>query len=230
MKKSKFTENVRTLLWALLVVMVVRSMIIAPYKIPSGSMIPTLQIGDRIFVSKFTYGLKLPFTNINLLTWDEPEAGEVVVFRFPKDPSKDYIKRVVGIPGDEIETRQGMVYVNGQAQNRHKVDGDTLINIVEGAVRRPEAYELYEEQTGKNSHYSLYHSGLSFSKLRNSGPVKVPEGHYFVMGDNRDNSRDSREWGFVPFKSLRGRALAVFFSLKNNPWGIRWNRIGKLIH
>ncbi len=223
-------ENLKTLGIALFVVLLIRSSVAAPYKIPTGSMRPTLQIGDHLFVSKLAYGLKLPFTNINLTTWSRPKRGDVIVFKYPKDPRKDYIKRVVGLPGDRVEIRAGQLYVNGKPVARQDVNDEEQHRVVEGRYRRSEHYRLYLETLDDVAHYVLHHRDYFYEGLHDHPPVVVKEDHYFVMGDNRHNSRDSREWGFVSFKAIRGRALVIFFSLKKNPWGVRWSRFGRFIH
>ena len=228
-KHTKVGENVRTLGTALFIVLLIRSSIAAPYKIPTGSMIPTLQIGDHIFVSKLTYGLKLPFTNYNITTWAHPQRGDVVVFKFPKDDSKDFIKRVIGLPGERIEVRGGQVLVNNAPLLRQSLDQATLTKNVEKARRNPEGYMLYLEKIDEVEHYILHNRDFFISDLSDINPVIVPEGSYFVMGDNRDDSKDSRDWGFVKFTAIRGRALAVFFSLRRDPLGIRWDRFGQVI-
>src|SRR5690349_15282941 len=129
-KKTKSGESVRTLFVALFAVLLIRNSVAAPYKIPTGSMIPTLQIGDHIFVSKLSYGLKMPFSNINMITWDTPKRGDVIVFKFPENPSIDFIKRVVGLPGDTIEVRAGQVYVNSQPVPREPLSKEVLTNEV----------------------------------------------------------------------------------------------------
>ena len=222
-------ENVRTLVIALVIVLLIRSSIAAPYKIPTGSMIPTLKIGDHIFVSKLSYGLKLPFTNINLTTWDKPKRGDVIVFKYPEEPSKDFIKRVIGIPGDRIEIREGQLYVNDSPVKKKPLDEKELLAHVEAARSSSADFNLYLETIDDKQHHILHSRDYFVKAFGDKPPVVVKEGHYFVMGDNRDNSKDSREWGFVSFDAIRGRALVVFFSLKRNPWGIRWKRFGKVI-
>lgn len=177
------------------------------FKIPSGSMIPTLNIGDHILVSKFIYGIRLPFTDIVLVPIQRPERGDIIVFRFPKDESKDFIKRVIGIPGDSIEVKEKELYLNGVKQE------ESYINI-------EESENLLRIIPGRDDF----------------GPVTVPENSYFVMGDNRDHSLDSRFWGFVDFSKIKGSAFLIYWSWDKeasavdwiNGWG-RWNRIGKII-
>lgn len=169
------------------------------FKIPSGSMIPTLQIGDHILVNKFIYGVRLPFTDIVLVPIRTPQHGDVIVFRFPEDKEKDFIKRVIGVPGDTIQVKNKVLFVNGQAQN--------------------ESYAIYDRSF----------SPPGMSERDNFGPVSVPEHAYFVMGDNRDHSLDSRFWGFVDFSELKGKAFLIYWSWDSESTWVRWNRITDII-
>ncbi|WP_339119140.1 signal peptidase I [Halomonas sp. BMC6] len=182
----------------LLVVLVVRSFIIEPFQIPSGSMKPTLEVGDFILVNKFAYGLRLPVVHQRFLEVDDPERGDVMVFRFPEEPSVNFIKRVVGLPGDRIRYEGKQLYVNGEPIAKALIE--------EGPALSPQQL-LLEEQLGEVSHFI-------YNNPRDPGPqmreVVVPEGHYFMMGDNRDHSNDSRYWGFVPEENIVGRAFAVW--------------------
>lgn len=182
----------------LLVVLVVRSFIVEPFQIPSGSMKPTLEIGDFILVNKFAYGLRLPVVHNRFLEVDDPERGDVMVFRFPEEPSVNFIKRVVGLPGDRIRYEGKQLYVNGEPVTKALIE--------EGPELSPQQL-LLEEQLGEVSHFI-------YNNPRDPGPqmreVVVPEGHYFTMGDNRDHSNDSRYWGFVPADNIVGRAFAVW--------------------
>lgn len=193
-------EYAEVLIIALALALFIRTFIIQAFKIPSGSMIPTLEIGDHILVSKFSYGVRIPFTDICFLDFRKPEREEIIVFREPRQGKKDYIKRVIGLPGDRVELKDKVLYINGQIR--------------------------------EDSH--AYFAGNRFRpEIDNYGPVTVPEGHYFMMGDNRDNSSDSRVWGFVPFENIRGKALIIYISwVIHDAWNIdvKWNRIGKVIH
>ena len=179
----------------LLVVLVVRSFVVEPFQIPSGSMRPTLEVGDFILVNKFAYGLRLPVVNTRFLEVDDPERGDVMVFRFPEEPSVNFIKRVVGLPGDRIRYEDKQLYINGEPVSKELME--------EAASQQL----LLEEQLGDVEHYI-------YNNPRDPGPqmreVEVPEGHYFTMGDNRDHSNDSRYWGFVPEENIVGRAFAVW--------------------
>ena len=175
-------ETVETLVIALLVALFIRTFIVQAFKIPSGSMLPTLQIGDHLLVNKLLYGIRVPVVGTRLLGFFEPERGDVIVFVYPVDRSKDFIKRVIGIPGDEIEIRKKQLYLNGEPVDR---------------ATEP---------------YAQYGETLKNGPRDNFGPKVVPEGHVFVMGDNRDHSLDSRFWGFVPFTDIHGKASIIYFS------------------
>jgi signal peptidase I len=199
-------EYSKSLFPILLIVLLFRSFLFEPFKIPSGSMIPTLLIGDFIVVNKFAYGLRLPVVNRKFVSIGEPERGDVVVFRYPVDPSVNFIKRLVGLPGDTISYRSKRLYINGQEvplaeQGRYGSDE------VKCDTPRADALRLTETLDGK-SHDILLHAN---SGSRDQQWV-VPEGHYFVMGDNRDRSNDSREWGFVPEDHLMGRAVGIWLN------------------
>jgi signal peptidase I len=187
-------------------------------------MIPTLKIGDFIFVSKLSYGLKLPFTNYNLITYDKPKRGEVIVFIYPEDTSLDFIKRVTAVEGDTVEVKDNVLFINGKEMVRTPVKAQSILDDVSLKVPRAAA-KLYQERLDQVSHFVLD----LFPLPGNFGPVTVPPGHVFVMGDNRDDSRDSRVWGFLPIKNIRGRALFVWLSLDSEHWRIRWERFGMKI-
>jgi signal peptidase I len=236
--KSNTKDTVRVIIHALILALVVRVFLFQPFNIPSGSMIPTLLIGDYLFVSKYSYGYSrysFPF-GLNLLpgrVWaSEPSRGDVVVFKLPRDNETDYIKRVIGLPGDEIQMIHGVLHINGKAVSKVKID-----DFVE------------KDASGRERHVARYKetlpNGVSYPVLDlvqdgfgdNTEVYKVPEGHFFMMGDNRDNSTDSRflsEVGFVPFVNLVGKAQLIFFSIDEEssfwefwdwPTEVRWNRI-----
>jgi signal peptidase I len=198
--KSTIREYAETLVIAIILALVIRTFVVQAFKIPSGSMIPTLNIGDHILVNKFIYGVRLPFTDVTLIPIREPHRGDIIVFRFPKDESKDFIKRVVGVPGDTIEVKNKELYLNGQKQD--------------------ESYAIHEDNNPAHS----------VPERDNFGPVSVPKDSYFVMGDNRDHSLDSRFWGFVDFSKIKGQAFIIYWSWDSEANWVRWNRIGKLIH
>ena len=182
----------------LLVVLLLRSFVVEPFQIPSGSMRPTLEVGDFILVNKFTYGLRLPVTHTRILELNEPERGDVMVFRFPNEPSVNFIKRVVGLPGDRVRYEGKQLYVNGEPVGKRL--------LAEAGAEAPGEL-LLEERLGELAH-------RIYNNPRDPGPqmreLVVPEGHYFTMGDNRDHSNDSRYWGFVPEENIVGRAFAVW--------------------
>jgi signal peptidase I len=198
-KKPVVREYAEALLVALLLAFFIRSFVVQAFKIPSGSMLPTLQIGDHILVNKFIYGLRLPYPfERTLVEWGQPQRGDVIVFVYPKDPSKDFIKRVVAVPGDTVEIRHKQLYVNGV-----KMD-DPHATFADGAQEIPGPRD-------------------------NFGPVTVPEGKLFVMGDNRDRSHDGRFWGFVDRGAVKGKAFLIYWSWDGSDRWVRWERIGRLI-
>jgi len=204
----------------ILIVFVLRSFLVEPFKIPSGSMIPTLLIGDFILVNKFTYGIRLPVINVKVVELGAPKRGDVMVFRYPADPSLDYIKRVVGLPGDRIEYRNKVLSINGKVVPRRQL-GDYE------SRERLQFYPRYLENIDGAEHEVILEKespgfvgrGAEFMHSRNcdynSGGLSctVPAGHYFVMGDNRDNSSDSRVWGFVPDGNIVGKAFFIWLNL-----------------
>jgi len=212
-------EYVQSFFPVLLFVLVLRSFFFEPFKIPSGSMIPTLLVGDFILVSKFSYGVRLPVVHTKILDTSSPERGDVAVFRFPQDPRLDYIKRVIGLPGDTVvyENRQftvnGELMSTGADQSYTSPHDDT---VVRGAVKRIEMINDAE------------HEILEFTNEfpKRSGSIVVPEGHYFMVGDNRDRSNDSRFWGFVPEENLVGEAKLIWMHWNK---GVIWSRLGDVI-
>jgi len=202
-------------------VFLLRSFVVEPFRIPSGSMIPTLLVGDLILVNKFSYGVRLPIVNQKVINLGTPERGDVMVFRYPKDESVDYIKRVIGIPGDEVVYEDKRLTVNGQpyiaARTDDYFDGDRVSYL-----------EQFEEKTGNVQHRILVDQRRPAEVSPESFPgrenctygihgfrCRVPEGHYFMMGDNRDNSLDSRYWGFVPDANIVGKAFFVWMNLSD---------------
>ena len=180
-------------------VLLLRSFLFEPFQIPSGSMLPTLKIGDFILVNKFDYGLRLPVLGKTIYEVGQPNRGDVMVFKYPEDPNINFIKRVVGIPGDTVEYRNKVVYVNGAMQ--------TLTRVVpDGSLVVPPLTEEASEQLGDREHRIW----RRMTQGRDFPPIRIPEGQYFVMGDNRDNSNDSRVWGFVDDSLIVGRAFAVW--------------------
>jgi signal peptidase I len=196
--KSVVREYAEAFALAILLALAIRTFVVQAFKIPSGSMIPTLSIGDHILVNKFVYGIKLPFTDQILVPLSTPKHGDIVVFKYPEDESKDFIKRVVGEPGDLVEVRNKTVYVNGAlADTTHIQHVDPLVH------------------QDRRDYF---------------GPVTVPPGSYFVMGDNRDQSLDSRFWGFVKLNKIRGKAFLIYWSWDGADTWVRWSRLGRVIH
>lgn len=217
-KEPILIEYARSLFPVFLVVLILRSFVIEPFRIPSGSMYPTLEIGDFIAVSKFSYGIKLPVTQTKIIPVGEPERGDVVVFSYPKDPEVDYIKRIIGLPGDQISYIGRIVFVNDKPIGQ-QVKGVYLGND-SGAVMN--GADLVSETMDNGHRYDIL---LDMDKIsRDMDTITVPEGHYFVMGDNRDHSNDSRFWGFVPERNLKGKAFGIWMNWDN---GIHLNRLGK---
>ncbi|HEY8521238.1 MAG TPA: signal peptidase I [Gammaproteobacteria bacterium] len=202
----------------LLLVLLIRSFLFEPFRIPSGSMMPTLLEGDFIFVNKFAYGLRLPVLNTEIVDLGEPERGDVIVFKLPSDPSVNYIKRVVGLPGDVVTYQQGTKQLT--------INGKEVPLELKGAYEGDPGLEIAREKLGEHEHFVL----LTRGRLSPGGTYVVPEGHYFVMGDNRDNSRDSRFDGveFIPEDRLVGKAVRIWMNWR---WpaegGPIWSRIGK---
>ena len=213
-------EYARSFFPIILLVLVIRSFIAEPFRIPSASMLPTLHIGDFILVNKFAYGIRLPVLNTKVLETGEPQRGDVLVFRFPQDTRVDYIKRVVGLPGDKVGYFNKTIYINGEAiEQQVKAKDVSLLGLV------PSRAELRVEQLGDIEHELLIDPDRSLVE----GEMVVPAGQYFVMGDNRDNSNDSRFWGTVPEQNLVGKAFFIWMSWNWNDGGIVWNRLGNSI-
>jgi len=221
---AKPIETIGSFFPILLLVLVFRSFLFEPFKIPSSSMVPTLLIGDFIVVNKFAYGLRLPVVNHRFLDLGDPERGDVAVFRYPVDGRTNYIKRVVGLPGDSITYRGKTLYVNGEPMIQEN-DG---IWMGEGINRnRPGTRMLRRtEFLGETDHSILINAT---SPQRRSQSWIVPEGHYFVMGDNRDMSQDSRRWGFVPEENLVGRASRIWMHWDCSRGCVVFDRIGDKI-
>ena len=241
--KSGTRDTIRVIIHALILALIVRVFLFQPFNIPSGSMIPTLLVGDYLFVSKYSYGYSrysFPF-GINLFSgrvWaEDPERGDVVVFKLPRDNETDYIKRVIGLPGDEIQMIDGVLNINGAPVPKVRVD-DYFVTEPLGRKRR---IARFQETLPNGVSYPVL-DAVDDSFGDTTEIYKVPEGHFFMMGDNRDNSTDSRflsEVGFVPFENLVGKAQIIFFSMKEDsrflefwdwPTSIRWPRIFQVVH
>ncbi|MCF7991967.1 MAG: signal peptidase I [Thiohalocapsa sp.] len=230
-KEPLLVEYSRSFFPVILIVLLLRSFVVEPFRIPSGSMMPTLLVGDFILVNKFSYGLRWPVLNSKFLPLGDPQRGDVVVFRFPENESIDYIKRVVGVPGDRIYYRNKTLYVNGEP-----IEQVALPPYVgEGSGAGHTGYRRAVEQLGQDGHEILvdprradFPGGCD---VLAGGPITVPDGSYFVMGDNRDNSNDSRCWGFVPERNLVGKAFVIWMSWDGRRDGIpiAFGRIGDVI-
>ena len=198
-KKKFIKEYIEPIVIAVLIALFIRAFIVQAFKIPSSSMEPTLLVGDYLLVNKFIYGVRIPYSDIKLFEYKKPKRGDIIVFIFPKDRKKDFIKRVIGTEGEKLTILHNKIYID-----------DKLIDDPWG------------------------HFTIPRSSIEDYGPVKVPEGSLFVMGDNRDNSQDSRFWGFVKTNEVKGKAFIVYFSLdwdaRNLLNKVRWTRLGKLIH
>lgn len=204
-KRRWFEEYVKPLLLAALIALVVRTFLVQAFHIPSGSMEPSLLVGDYLLVTKFNFGIEIPYTDMRLFADRKPQRGDVIVFLYPVNPSMDFIKRVIGTGGEKVQIIQNRIYIN-----------DEMI---------PDPWGYFKRDGLSAEEYE--------SIIENFGPVVVPQSTLFVMGDNRDNSLDSRFWGFLPLKDVVGKALIIYFSWDSraeNPWGkVRWSRIGKVI-
>ncbi|MBU6421161.1 MAG: signal peptidase I [Gammaproteobacteria bacterium] len=211
-------EYSRSFFPVLLLVLLLRTFVVEPFHIPSSSMVPTLLVGDFILVNKFDYGLRLPITHTKILRIGEPKRGDVMVFRYPPDPSVDYIKRVIGLPGDHIVYRGETLYING------KQIPDKVLGLYAGPDQM--GAMLHQEDLGGVKHDTLIIPGMEHKQ----GEWTVPPGEYFVMGDNRDNSSDSRYWKFVPEKNIIGKAFFVWMNWDAFHDSALWHRVGTVIH
>ena len=243
-KKESWVEVVKTIVYALLIAGVIRSFLFQPFNIPSGSMEATLQIGDYLFVSKSTYGFSrysfpfglIPF-NGRFAVLSQPQRGDIVVFKFPPDNATDYIKRLIGLPGDRIQMRDGVLYVNDKAIPKEKIE-DYVEPVGEPGSGETRNVPRYRETLPNGVSYEVLDRDPQ-GNLDNTQVFVVPEGHYFMMGDNRDNSADSRvDVGYVPFENFVGKAQIIFFSVDEGasalafwkwPWTVRTDRLFKLV-
>ncbi len=199
-RESRIRENIEAIFVAILLALLIRTFFVQAFKIPSGSMKQTLQIGDHILVNKFIYGIRIPFLRSAIVPFKKPKRGDIIVFKFPVDPDKDFIKRVIGLAGDRVEGRDKKIYVNNKP-----IDDDFSIRTDPQIIPR----------------------GLQARD--NFGPITVPNNALFVMGDNRDQSFDSRFWGFVDLKVVSGKAFMIYWSWDQENFGVRWKRIGKIL-
>lgn len=216
---SKLIEYSRSFFPVFFVVLLLRSFLFEPFRIPSGSLEPTLLVGDFLIVNKFAYGLRLPVVEKQIIPVSKPKKGDIAIFRWPPNPSFDYIKRVIGVPGDHVVYRNKVLTINGQEMKQTFVEYTTD----ESSGR---AVAQYKEDLNGIVHDIFINPDSDAVDI----DVTVPEGHYFMMGDNRDDSADSRFWGFVPDANLRGKALLIWMSWNSKTDMIRWSRLGSMIH
>jgi signal peptidase I len=240
-KRVRFAKEALALVLIGFLVIIFRSVAFEPFKIPTGSMIPSLRIGDFILVNKFAYGVKLPFSDLTigsinldpiyLFGKKDVKRGDVIVFKYPKDPSINYIKRVIGLPGETVEIKNKKVFINGTPLEEAKLDGELFMKTMDEKYRDNKLAFYQVKLKEKNFDYQIDED--NFFKV-DYAKRKIPEGHYFVMGDNRDFSYDSRYWGVVPHKNIKGQAFLVWLSI-NSPdnsqesFSFRSERIGELI-
>ncbi|MEE9493450.1 MAG: signal peptidase I [Gammaproteobacteria bacterium] len=218
LKEPTIVEYAKSFFPVILAVLVLRSFLVEPFRIPSGSMMPTLLSGDFILVNKFAYGIRLPVLNKKVIEIGAPERGDVMVFRYPKDPGTDYIKRVVGLPGDRIQYKNKVLTINGEQVAQLPAG----IYNGKGSAMSMSGAAVREEVLGEAKHQLLVISRVSGK----GADLVVPEGEYFVMGDNRDNSNDSRYWGTVPVENLVGKAFMIWMNFDKAAGGVAWDRLG----
>ena len=199
--KSKISEFIEGIIAAVLIALLITTFVVKMYKIPSRSMVPTLLVGDQLVVNKFIYGIKIPYFRHTIIPITDPQRGDIIVFIYPKDPSLDFIKRVIGIGGDTIEIKDKKIFINAK---------------------------LFTDKT--SIYTDKINSPDSVKPRDNFGPVTIPKGSLFVMGDNRDESMDSRFWGFVELKDVQGKAFIIYWSWNREENNIRWQRLGNLLH
>jgi signal peptidase I len=211
-RKSIVREYAEAIIIALILALFIRAFIVQAFKIPSGSMIPTLLIGDHLVVNKFIYGFEVPFKLKKVLPIRKPERGEIIVFRFPSDVTKDFIKRVVGAPGDRIRMENKRLYINDKEVPMELIGPYTYADQTD----IPQKGLLYEENLNGHKHKVLFSDTVP--SMMDNFTVVVPQGKYFCMGDNRDRSNDSRFWGFVDFNLIRGKAMIIYFSWPPRQW------------
>jgi signal peptidase I len=226
-------DIIKAIFYCLLVVVFLRSFVVEPFRIPSSSMVPTLKVGDHIFVSKFSYSLAIPFTKIQFLSFQNPSRGDVVVFLWPRDESLYYVKRVVGLPGDRLLIKGRNIFINERLISKDEVVLDNLPSNLKMEADPSSYYFL--EKLGDAEHFIRHSSNTPVGHEGRDIDQVIPPNHYFVMGDNRDESSDSRSWGLVPKENIKGKAKLIWLSLDQvGPWNnlkkIRWERCLKLIN
>ncbi|WED42088.1 signal peptidase I [Legionella cardiaca] len=217
-KPGRIIEYSRSFFPVFILVLLLRSFLVEPFRIPSGSLEPTLHVGDFVAVNKFAYGLRLPVLETKILKIANPKTGDVAVFRWPPDPSYDYIKRVIGVPGDKISYHNKVLTINGKEMKQTFIEYTTDESSGHAVAK-------YRENLNGVEHEIYIRPDVHADDF----DVVVPQGQYFMMGDNRDDSADSRFWGFTPDEYLRGKAFLVWMSWNGKTDSVRWGRIGRLI-
>ncbi len=225
-KKAWLTELSISFFPVLLIVLLVRSFLFEPFRIPSGSMLPTLEIGDFIVVNKYAYGLRLPVLHTKFWVNQSPQRGDVAVFRYPKDPKLDYVKRIVGVPGDEISYKNKMLFINSEAVSYETLGTDALPG--RSLVGKAQRVIRMKESLPEAPHEIYVNASLLQRKAKDVWVI--PDGNYLVFGDNRDNSNDSRVWGMVPEENLVGRVSAIWMHWDFGGDGIDFSRIGRVVN
>ena len=230
-KQKNFFSGIGSILIAVVAALTVRWFLMEAYVIPSGSMLPSLLIHDHIFVNKIAYGMRIPWSKNWIFHTSEPQRNEVVVFRYPGNESMFFIKRIVGLPGDEILYENGHIYINGNQIQRSDPTNSEDFKWINGLPGMKSDYDFFNEHLVSEEKHPIL---LRKRQFRNNwGPQIIPEDHFFVMGDNRDNSNDSRNWGFVPYENFMGKAMFVWLSCEKtlplltflcHPGTIRWSR------
>jgi signal peptidase I len=228
-------ENLKSLAFLAVLIFAIRWTVASPYYVPTSSMEPTIKVGDRLLAWKLAYDLKIPFTDFSIASWGKPQRGDIIVFKFPQDPNIDYVKRIVAIGGDEVELIDDILHINGKPVTRISMEDDrSILNDIQDTQ---EIKMLFKEEQNTVKHWVLQNKTdyRRFGSNNFSGndrkPFKVPEDSVFCMGDNRDNSSDSRVWGVVPLSYVRGKAMFVIWSQWSRPeqfWpSFRFDRFGK---
>lgn len=226
-------ENLKSLAILIAIILAIRWSVASPYHVPTPSMEPTIKVGDRLLAFKLAYNLKLPFTDIVLAEWSKPKRGDIIVFKYPRDTDIDYVKRVVGIAGDEIQVIDNILFVNGKRQDRIDFDHDrAVLDDIEDVKDK----KILSRENLDGLEHWVMQTNTDFKPFDTTWPppgnppYKVPENSVFCMGDNRDNSEDSRRWGEVPLSYVRGKALFVIWSLYSprheSMYRLRWSRFG----
>ncbi|MBK9293188.1 MAG: signal peptidase I [Oligoflexia bacterium] len=220
-EKSLLYEYTESALVAVLIALLVRSFVMAAYKIPTSSMVPTLRIGDLIFSYKIPFGLRLPFTNFKIIKPTLPQRGDVIIFKSPEDSKISLIKRVVGVPGDRIEIKNRMLLINKKPSKYTPVHAQDL-----GVGKLHDYYQVFIEEFEGHKHHVMFRRGQDKETTK---PIVIPEGKLYVLGDNRDSSEDSRYWGLISLESVEARAFMIWLSIDWDNRKLRWERVLQLI-